>query len=331
LHPPIWCGCWTRQPPRFAEEPDLPQSTHDKAYRDPNTRALTLFDYGLYAVSVLVWGLSWIAMHYQVGQVAPPVSIVWRFLIAAPLMFMLALLRGESLRFPLADHRYFVGLGAAIFSTNFVLFYYASQHVASGLLSIVFSLASVGNVVLGALVFGVRIKRRVVIGGALGVFGVAAMFYPELGGLSLDKGGLLGLTLGLCATLSFCIANMVSLAAQKRRLPIFASTAWGMLYGASFVIVLALVRGDSFTIEWSATYLGGLAYLSIIGSVLAFGVYFTLLGRIGAARTGYSTVMYPVVALLVSTFAENYHWSVVAVLGLAAVIGGNVLVLRAPK
>jgi drug/metabolite transporter (DMT)-like permease len=309
----------------------MQQSAPDKTYRDPNKRALTPFDYGLYAVSVLVWGLSWIAMHYQVGQVAPAVSIVWRFAIAAPLMFVPALLRGESLRFSLADHRYFLGLGVAIFSSNFLLFYYAAQHVASGLLSIAFSLASVGNIILGALVFGVRIERRVVIGGALGVLGVAAMFYPELGGLSLDGGALLGLALGIGGTLSFCIGNMVSVAAQRRRLPIFASTGWGMLYGAMFVAIIALVRGDAFIVEWTPHYLGALAYLAIVASFIAFGVYFTLLGRIGAARTGYSTVMYPVVALLVSTFAENYQWSLLAALGLAAVFLGNVLVLRVPK
>jgi drug/metabolite transporter (DMT)-like permease len=306
----------------------LPSGNTD---RDPNRRVLTPLDYGLYATSVLVWGLSWIAMHYQVAQVAPAVSIVWRFVIAAPLMFALAFLRGERLWFPLADHRYLLGLGAAIFSTNFLLFYYAAQHVASGLLSIAFSLASVGNVVLGALVFGARIERRVVIGGALGVGGVAAMFYPELGGLRLDGAGLIGLALALGGTLSFCTGNMISVAAQRRKLPIFASTAWSMMYGGSFVTLLALARGDSFTVEWSVTYLGGLLYLAIAGSFIAFAVYFTLLGRIGAARTGYTTVMYPVVALLVSTFAENYQWTIIAVFGLAAVLIGNVLILRVPK
>jgi drug/metabolite transporter (DMT)-like permease len=298
---------------------------------DPNVRALAPLDYGLYLTSVLVWGLSWIAMHYQVGQVAPAVSIVWRFAIAAPLMFALAFVRGERLRFPFADHRYFLGLGAAIFSTNFLLFYYAAQHVASGLLSIAFSLASVGNIVLGAVIFGARINRRIIIGGALGVAGVAAMFYPELGGLRLDSSGLGGLALAMAGTLCFCTGNMLSVAAQRRKLPIFASTAWSMVYGASFVTLFALVRGETFTIEWSATYLGGLAYLAVVGSFVAFSVYFTLLGRIGAARTGYTTVMYPVVALLVSTFAENYQWTAIAVLGLAAVLIGNVLVLRAPK
>ncbi len=299
--------------------------------RDPNTRALSPLDYALYGTSVLVWGLSWIAMHYQVGAVAPEVSVVWRFAIAAPLMFVLAAARGEPLRFPFADHLYFVGLGAGIFSTNFILFYHAAQYVASGLLSIAFSLASVGNVVLGALVLGARIERRAVAGGILGVGGVAAMFYPELGGISFNSTAMLGLLLALGGTLSFCIANMISVAAQRRRLPVFASAAWGMTYGILIVSLVVLARGETFTIDLSVTYLGGLAYLSVIGSFVAFGVYFTLLGRIGAARTGYTTVMYPVVALIVSTFAEDYRWSLLAVCGLAAVLLGNVLILRAPK
>jgi len=297
----------------------------------PITRPLAPLDYALYATSVLVWGLSWIAMHYQVGVVAPEVSVVWRFVIAAPMMFLVAALRGERLWFPLADHRYFVGLGAAIFSTNFALFYYAAQHVASGLLSIVFSLASIGNVVLGAVVFGIRVERRVVIGGALGAAGVAAMFYPELGGLQLDAAALIGLGLSMAGTVSFCIGNMLSFAAQRKKLPIFASTGWSMCYGASFMTLFALLRGQTFTLEWSATYIGGLLYLSLIGSVIAFGVYFTLIGRIGAARTGYATVMYPVVALVVSTVAEGYRWTLPSVLGLACVLIGNVLVLRGPR
>jgi len=291
-------------------------------------RAFAPRDYVLYAVAVLVWGLSWIALHYQVGEVAPEVSIVWRFAIAAPLMLAFAAWRGERLVFNLADHAHFAALGAAIFSTNYALFYYAGLTIASGLLSIVFSLAAIGNVVLGNLIFGTRIEGRVLVGAACGVAGVALMFYPELGGLRLEGGVLGGLALSLGGTLCFCLGNMLSLSAQRKGLPVFASIGWGMVYGVVVMALVALLRGERFAIEWSATYLGGLLYLSVLGSVLAFGVYFTLLGRIGAARAGYSTVMYPVVALVASTFAENYRWSVLAVLGLAAVLAGNLLVLR---
>lgn len=292
---------------------------------------LTPLDFALYLTSVLAWGFSWIALHYQVGVVAPEVSVVWRFGIAAPLMLAFAAWRGERLRFTLAEQAYLAGLGGAIFSVNFLLFYYAAQHVASGLLSIVFSLASIGNVALGSLIFGTRIERRVVIGGACGVAGVAMMFAPELGGMRLDAAGLVGLALSLTGTLCFCIGNMLSLAAQRKRMPVFATIGWSMIYGTSFMAMFALARGDAFVVDSSATYLGGLLYLSVIGSVLAFGVYFTLLGRIGAARAGYTTVMYPVVALVVSTFAENYHWTLLAGLGLAAVLSGNLLVLRGPR
>src|SRR3974390_1159004 len=150
---------------------------------------LTPLDYVLYLVSVLAWGFSWIALHYQVGVVAPAVSVVWRFPIAAPLMLAFAAWRGERLRFTLSEQPYLAGLGAAIFSVNFLLFYYAAQNVASGLLSIVFSLASIGNVALGSLIFGTRIERRVVIGGAFGVAGIAAMFAPELGGMRVGMAG----------------------------------------------------------------------------------------------------------------------------------------------
>ena len=241
-------------------------------------------------------------------------------------------LRGERLWFPLADHRYLLGLGAAIFSTNFLLFYYAAQHVASGLLSIAFSLASVGNVVLGALVFGAKIERRVVIGGALGVGGVAAMFYPELGGLRLDGAGLVGSGAGarrhaVVLHRQHDVGGGAAAQAADLRLDRLEHDLRRQLRDRCW----RLARGDSFTIEWSVTYLGGLLYLAIAGSFIAFSVYFTLLGRIGAARTGYTTVMYPVVALLVSTFAENYQWTIIAVLGLAAVLIGNVLILRVPK
>jgi drug/metabolite transporter (DMT)-like permease len=294
-------------------------------------RGFAPLDYALYAISVLVWGFSWIALHYQIGQVAPEVSVVWRFGTAAPLMLLLAAWRGERLVFRLAEHRYFIGLGAAIFSTNFVLFYYAGAHVASGLLSIVFSLASIGNVALGSLIFGTRVERRVLLGGVFGVIGVMLMFYPELGGMRLDTAALIGLALSLAGTVCFCIGNMLSLAAQRKGLPIFATIGWSMAYGATLMALFSLVRGDRFMLEWSVTYLVGLLYLSVIGSVIAFSVYFTLLGRIGAARAGYTTVMYPVIALIVSTFAEGYRWSLFAVLGLAAVLAGNLLVLRAPK
>ena len=294
----------------------------------PSTGGMTPFDYFLYVGSILIWGFAWIGMHFQVGVVAPEVSIVWRYLIATPLMFVFAVMRGESLRYRLSDHAYFAGLGLAVFSINYLLFYYAALQVPSGLLSIQFTLAAIVNVIFSAIVFRTRIERRIVIGAAFGVAGVAAMFYPEVQGLRLDGGALLGFVLGLLATISFCSGNMISLAAQRRRLPVFATLAWAMTYGTAFVAAVAAAQGATFTIDLRAPYLISLGYISVVASFVGFGMYFTLLGRIGAARAGYSTVLYPVVALAASTVLEGYRWTPLSVAGLVSVMIGVTLVLR---
>ncbi|HVX99965.1 MAG TPA: DMT family transporter [Pseudorhodoplanes sp.] len=289
---------------------------------------LTAFDIALYGAVVFAWGFSWIALHYQVGVVAPEISVMWRFALAAPVMLACAFLRGERLFFPPGDHARFAALGLMIFSTNFVLFYYGGQHLASGLLAVVFSLASIVNVWLGWLVLRAPIDTRVVTGGLLGVLGVASMFYPQLVGTTFSHDVLLGFVFCVFGTLLFCSGNMVSALLQRRNIPVFAASGYGMLYGAAGLAVYAALRGLPFAIDPTVKYVGGLVWLALVSSVLAFGSYLTLLGRIGADRAGYSTVMFPVVALAVSTFAEGYHWTLPAIAGLIAVMGGNLLVLR---
>jgi drug/metabolite transporter (DMT)-like permease len=296
----------------------------------PRTR-LTALDVALYGGIVFAWGFSWIGIHYQVGTVPPEVSVMWRFALAAPVMLAFAAMRGERLAYALADHARFVALGLALFCTNFVLFYYGGLYLASGLLAVIFSLASVINIFLGAAVLGMPIDRRVAAGGILGFLGIAAMFYPQLAGTTLNTGALIGLALSVAGTLSFCTGNMISARLQRRSIPVFAASGYGMIYGALALALFSALRGHSFAIEWTPAYLLSLGYLALIGSVMAFACYLTLLGRIGADRAAYSTVMFPVVALVVSTFVEDYHWTLPAVIGLVAVLAGNLLVLRAPK
>lgn len=292
---------------------------------------LTAFDVLLYATVVLSWGFAWIAIHFQVGVVSPAVSILWRFLFAAILMLAFASLRGDRMRFTIQDHLGFALLGLLLFCLNFLLFYNAAETLPSGLLSIVFSLASFINVWLGAIFLGAPIDRRVVLGGLLGAFGMAAMFYPQFSGAEMKHGTALALALCVLGTFAFCFGNMVSVRLQRRGIPVFAATGYAMLYGSVALALYAAVNRHPFIVDWSPAYLISLAYLALIGSVLAFACYLTLLGRIGADRAGYVTVLGPVVALMVSTFVENFQWTGAAAIGLAAVLIGNVLILRPAK
>ena len=292
-----------------------------------NAGRLAPADLGLYAVTVFVWGTSWIALKGQLGEVSPEVSTLWRFLLAAPLMWLWAFARGDTLAYPAADHRRFAAAGALMFSSNFVLFLYGGQYLPSGLLAVVFSLVSILNLLLGAAFLGQPIMPRVALGGVLGAAGIALLYSPQIAG-GVERGALLGLAFCLAGTLSFCAGNLVSTAIQRRGVPLLAATAWGMTYGVAALAVIVLVRGQPLIVAWTPRYLGATLYLALFASVVAFASYLTLLCRIGAARAGYATVLFPIVALAVSTLVEGYRWTLAAILGAALALAGNVLVLR---
>ncbi|CAM5763287.1 multidrug DMT transporter permease [Labrys miyagiensis] len=289
--------------------------------------ALGTLDFVLYALVVFVWGTSWIALHMQLGVVAPEVSLFWRFLISALVMLgWVAATRGR-LRFAVADHLRFALMGLALFSINFLCFYYGGLSTPSGLLAVVFSLASVFNLVLAALIFRQRPRPRMVIAGLMGFAGVALMFAPQLGGASFSGPALTGLLLCVAGTLCFCLGNMLSVGLRARAIPLPSATAWGMVYGALFLLMFSLARGQHFAIEPNIRYVAALLWSSVLSSVAAFAAYLTLLVRIGAGRAGYSTVLFPVIALAISTLYEGYVWTPPAIAGLVIVLAGNLLML----
>jgi drug/metabolite transporter (DMT)-like permease len=293
-----------------------------------HARGLATIDLGLYAGTVLIWSTTWLALKFQLGTVDPQVSIVWRFLIAAPLLFAVCRIAGAPILFPLAMHLRFAALGLFLYSTNFILFYNAGHFVVSGLLSVIFSLASLTNVALAVLFLGEPFRMRVALGAALGLCGVALMFWPEIDMSALGRGPIIGLALGFLGCLSFSTGNMLTARVQRDGVPVLSATAWGVAYGVVVNAVVAVFAGSAFIIEPSARYVLSLLWLAIPGSVIAFWMYLALLGRIGPDRAAYTTVLSPVLALLLSTLVEDYRWSVLAFAGLALVAAGNVLVLR---
>jgi drug/metabolite transporter (DMT)-like permease len=296
----------------------------------PDMKKVDTSTLGLYAATVFLWGVSWIGIRAQLGVVAPEMSVLWRFVLAALLMWGWVLASGHRLRFGLGDHLRFIAVGCCLFSFNFISFYYGGLSVPSGLLSVVFSLASVFNLGLGFIIFRQKVEPRVALGGLIGVVGIGLLFWPEITGAGFNADALKGLGLCVMGTLFFCSGNMISTVVQKRGVPLLSATAWGMTYGCVVLTAINLFRENAFTIEPTLKYVGSLIYLSIGASVLAFMAYLTLLRRLGAARAGYATVLFPIVALTVSTLVEGYQWTLLAGLGVALALIGNVLVLRRP-
>jgi len=282
----------------------------------------------LYAITVLIWGSTWFAIEFQLGTVAPEVSIVYRYAGASLLLFAWALVRGLRLRFPLRDHLWFVLLGVLLFGLNYVFAYRAQIYITSALTAIAFSTLVWMNILNARLFFGVRAGRRVLFGACLGIAGICTLFIPQIGELALTDSVLYGSLLAILGAFVASLGNMASQAAQKRRLPVIQSNAWGMFYGMLLSALIAMSQGQTFNFDWSPGYVVSLGYLTLFGSIFAFGAYLTLLGRIGAHKAGYSMVLFPVVALLLSVLFEGLHVSATLVIGTLLVLAGNVFVLK---
>ncbi len=285
----------------------------------------------LYLLTVLIWGTTWIALKLQLGEVAIPVSIAYRFALAALVLFAILLLSRRLQPMNRRGQLICLAQGLCLFCINFMCFYTASQWIPSGLVAVIFSTATLWNALNARIFMGRRIALNVLAGGALGMFGLGLLFWPQLAGHEASRETLLGLGLALIGTLCFSAGNLLSSLQQQAGLKPLTTNAWGMLYGALLLVGYCLVSDIPFTFEYSTRYVGTLLYLAIPGSVIGFTAYLTLVGRLGPERAAYCTVLFPVVALNISVFVEGYQWTAPALFGLLLVMLGNVLVFRQPR
>ena len=279
----------------------------------------------LFSIATLIWGSTWLAITFQLGSVAAEASVVYRFALAALMLAAWCLATGRSLRFPAAQHAWLASQGALLFGLNYLCVYWAEQHIASGLVAVLFSLIVFLNLVGVRMFFATPVNRRTALGAALGVAGVTLLFWRELAGMQTDA--LRGILFGLAATVFASGGNLLAVRNQRRGIPLLPGVAWGMTYGTLTIAIVAALNDIVWTFDPRPGYLLSLLYLAAFGSVIAFAAYLTLLGKIGAARAGYVGVAVPVVALLLSTVFEHYEWTLPALAGAALCIAGNVLVL----
>ncbi len=282
----------------------------------------------LYLLVILIWGSSWIGIAYQLGPVPAEVSIGYRFVLSSLMLVAFCIVTRRSLRFPPRAHLFMVAQGLSLFCLNYLMFYWAAADLTSGLMAIVFSTMTVMNLVNAALFFRQPIDRRVTAGALLGLIGLSCVFWPEIADFNADSRALAGLGLALVGTYLASLGNMVSVKLKALEIPVVQSNAIGMAYGAAASLLLAWGQGLPFTYDPRPVYSVSLLLLALFASVIGFTCYLTLVQRLGAGRAAYTTVLFPVVALAISTLAEGYHWTVLAVAGIALVLCGNLLVLR---
>ena len=285
----------------------------------------------LYFVVLLAWGSSWFAISFQLGDVAPQVSIVWRFLLASIILFIWCYFRDLKLSFPWRDHLSWLLLGFFLFCVNYICAYFGTFYLASGLICLIFSTLTLFTVFNGFVFFKKPIRLPILIGAVVGIAGLSVIFSNEISSTdwSLESGVVKGFLWMLLATFFASIGMLLSGQFQARKMPLVQSNAFSMLYGSLILVFYIAVSDVSFSFNNSYSYVISLVYLALIASVIGFGVYLKLVGNIGADKASYVNIFTPTIALLLSTLFENYEWSWVGLIGVLLIIIGNIIVLYA--
>lgn len=282
----------------------------------------------LFFATVAIWGSTWFVVLFQLGEVDPLVSVIYRFGLAAALLLGWCKLKGLKLTFTLRDHLGLLLQGMFLFGFNYWLVYLAEQYITSGLVAVIFSMLVFFNAINARIILKRPFQLLVLMGGAMGLIGVGLLFAPEVANLSFSDDALLGLSLAVLFTLCASFGNIAAAHNAASGQSILAINAIGMLYGTLVMTIIALAMGKTFNFEATPGYISSLLFLSLLGSIAAFGFYVELMKMVGPEKSAYVSMLMPVVALLISTLWEGYQWTPQAMAGVALILAGNYLVMQ---
>lgn len=282
----------------------------------------------LFTIPALIWGTTWYAIKFQLGTVNPLLSIAYRFAIAGVLLLIICRILKLNLKFSLRNHFYILLQALSLFSINYWLVYFAELNLTSGLVAIVFSLMIFLNIFFNSIILKAGVRKEVLIGGILGFTGTLIVFKNEFQTFSLSDRSFYGLILSLISVVLASLGNIASAYNQKNNLPVIQTNAFGMTYGSLFTFIVALIAGKELIFDLSVSYIFSLVYLSLLGSIVAFGAYLKLIGNIGPDKAAYIILITPLIAIIMSIIFENYILHKSAIIGIVLLISGNIMAMN---
>lgn len=285
----------------------------------------------LFVTPALIWSSTWYVIKFQLGEVDPLVSVGYRFAIAGILLLLYCKISKRNLKYQIKEHLFFALQGMLLFGINYWLVYLAELTLASGLVAIIFSLIIFFNIFFSMIFLKMRIRAKVLIGGLLGIIGTAIVFQPELKSFLFSDQTFIAILFGLLAVIFASLGNIISAYNQKNKLPVIQTNAFGMLYGGIIIFVLAIILSKEINFDYSVSYSLSLFYLAVFGSIISFNTYLKLVGNIGPDKAAYVVLITPLIALIISSFFEQFNFTGMTILGVLFLLSGNILALKSKK
>src|SRR6185369_6944750 len=260
-----------------------------------------------------IWGSTWLFIKLGLADLPPLTFAGIRFVIACLIIFLIIRARGISLPKDRRDWLLLLITGVLSFSLNYGLIFWAEQHISSGLAALLQATTpAFGLVVAHFHLPAERMTWPKIAGVVLGGCGVGVVFSNQLtiaGGLALA--GCVGVVLSSV----FVAYSNVLVKAYGRNLEPAILAAGQMFFGLIPLLLIGIpLEGNPLHYHWTGLAVVSLFYLAIVGSVIAFLLYYWLVHNMDVTKTMMISLVTPVVAVFLGLIVlhEKLDWRTIA-------------------
>lgn len=286
----------------------------------------------LFFITSLIWGTTWFVIRFQIDSTSAIAGVFYRFLLATIIMILInVLFIRKSMKYSFSFHRFFIIQGLFNFCINYILTYMAEKSVSSGIIAVTFTTLIYFNMIGMKILFKKQITKNLIIGSIIGFIGILLLFWKEIAQSNFDQLTILGIIIGIVATFSASLGNLAAYKNHLNKVPVMTFNTYAMLYGTIFSLLAGLIFQESFYLPTTPVFLGSLFYLAIFGTVLTFWAYQTLVGRLGAEKAAYTSLISPVIAITFSILFEGLSFNLMMFIGMILCFLGNYLALKRNK
>jgi drug/metabolite transporter (DMT)-like permease len=268
-----------------------------------------------------IWGSTWLFIKLGLADLPPLTFAGIRFVISCAILFPLVWVRHLALPKGRRDWFLLVGTGVMSFSLNYGLVFWAEQYISSGLAALLqATLPAFGLLLAHIYVPAERITLVKIAGVVLGVCGVGVVFSNQL---AISGRQALAGCVAMVLSAFFAAYSNVMVKSHGKNLTPTVIAAFQMLFGMVPLLLYGIAfEGNPLRFRWTTIAVVSLLYLAVVGSVIAFLLYYWLMQNMDVTKTMLISLVTPVVAVILGMLVLDEQLSWRTLVGGAMIIAG---------
>ncbi len=270
----------------------------------------------------IVWGTTWVAMKISLEGFPPFLGAGLRFLTASVVLALIVKQRGITVKVSRNDFKILIIAASLMYGLDYGLIYWGAQFLSAGVTSVFFATFPLFTAIWTIAFFkDEKFDPVRMIGIAIGFIGITIVFYDQLAAADFSD----NVIWPVLAVMGGAAAGALSISIVKKYIPTMSAlpmTFHQILYGTLQLLLLSIIFEKYDAVKINGEIIGATVYLGVVGSALAFMVYYKLLQSLSAITLLLIIYITPIVALISDYLWYGNEINIRIVLGIMTVFTG---------